>query len=93
MNREEKLLQLLKEADEACQRAIAEAATVGKNWMVEDASNARVQFEEIAEQIRSKTLAPSRGGGLGITRALSEWAPEYLYSAGDAVDQFYMANW
>ena len=61
--------------------------------MVEDASAAKAQFEKLAEQVRSNSLSPSQGGGLGITRALGEWAPDYVYSAGDAVEDFYMHNW
>lgn len=94
MAKEQEFLQLIATALDACDRAVREATTSGEIWMIEDASTARVQFEKIAEQVRSETLRPSQGSGLGITRALSEWgAPTYLYEAGEAVEEFYTRNW
>ena len=93
MAKGQKFLRLLGVALDACDRAAQEATASGEDWMVEDASTAKAQFEKIAEQVRLDTLTPSQGEGLGITRALSEWAPAYLYEAGDAVEDFYKKNW
>jgi hypothetical protein len=93
MNKELEFLRLIDIAIDACQRAVNEGRTNGKAWMVEDASATRSQFEKIARQVQANELAPSQGAGLGITRSLSEWAPDYLYSAGEAVEDFYMTSW
>lgn len=93
MTKEETLLFLLEEAIRACDAAIEEGQKKGVAWLVEDASNARNQFVQLAKLASSGLVGPSGGGGLGITRALSEWAPEYLYTAGEAVEDFYMRNW
>lgn len=93
MAKHQKFLQLIAKALDACDRVVTEAGASGKSWMIEDAGTAKAQFERIAELVRSDSLLPSQGGGLGITRALSEWAPDYLYAAGEAVEEFYMRNW
>ena len=93
MSKDLEFLRRITTALDACDKVIREAAASGEGWMVEDASTAKAQFERIAEQVRSESLLPSQGGGLGITRALSEWAPDYLYAAGEAVEEFYMRNW
>jgi hypothetical protein len=89
MDKEQELLQLIAVAVEAAKQLAAGAA---EQWLREDATNAQLQFEKIAEDLRAGNLAPSHGGGLGITRALGEWAPESLYSVGEAVEDFYMSN-
>lgn len=86
-------LRLIDAAREACEKAKREAIVTGQTWMAEDASAALAQFDKLAEQVRTNTLPSAQGGGLGITRALSEWAPTYLYSAGEAVEDFYMHKW
>lgn len=93
MSRDQEILLLIDAAVDACHRTISEARDRGESWMIEDATAATTQFEKIADQVRSQNLAPSHGGGLGITRALGEWAPDYLYSAGAAVEDFYIHNW
>lgn len=93
MSRDQEFLKLISVALDACEKARLEALSRGESWMVEDAATARSQFGKIAEQVKGNTLAPSQGGGLGITRALSEWAPAYLYAAGEAVEDYYMRNW
>lgn len=93
MTKEQEFLRRIIAALDACDRVVRESTASGESWMVEDASTAKAQFERIAEQVRSNLLLPSQGGGLGITRALSEWAPDYLYVAGEAVEDFYMKNW
>lgn len=74
--------------DLGSQRALVE----GKVHLAEDAEAAERKFADILEQVKNNTLPTSNGGGLGITRALGEWAPDELYDAGDAVETFYMKN-
>ncbi len=93
MSREQDFLRLIFAAIDACEMVRVDAMSKGKNWMAEDADVAKEQFRKIARQAESNTLSPSSGGGLGITRALSEWAPGHLYAAGEAVEDYYMRNW
>jgi len=62
-------------------------------WMAEDAIVAREQFARIKTQALAGQLPLSHGGGLGISRALGEWAPDDLFAAGRAVEEFYRQNW
>ena len=62
-------------------------------WMISDANTAKNQFQRIKTEAMAGKLPPSAGAGLGITRALGEWAPDGLYTAGKAVEDFYRMNW
>jgi hypothetical protein len=80
-------------------RAILVAASVVENcrddraWMVDDARNALEKFRQIRDAAIAGQLPRSSGAGLGITRALGEWAPDELYEAGKAVEDFYKEKW
>ena len=91
-SRELELQKLLRSAISACDRACSEAETAGIDWLRVDALVARGNFQAILEQSVSGSLLPSQGAGLGITRALSEWAPTFLYDAGALVEDFYRKN-
>lgn len=93
MNTEFEFIALIDNAIDKCELAKNEASESGKAWLVENSLSTEAQFNKIREQASSHTLPPSKGGGLGITRALSEWAPPYLYEAGEAVEKYYMENW
>lgn len=78
----------------ACADALVKEATgTDHAWMAEDAATAMKQFQRIKEDALRGHLLPSKGAGLGITRALSEWAPDDLYAAGKAVEDYFRANW
>lgn len=91
-SRELELQKRLRSAIEACDRACSEAEMAGVNWLRDDALVARGNFQAILEQSVSGSLLPSQRAGLGITRALSEWAPTFLYDAGALVEDFYRKN-
>lgn len=77
----------------ACAATLAHEATGSDQaWLAEDANSAMKQFRRIKAEALSGALPPSGGAGLGITRALSEWAPDDLYAAGKAVEYFYRRN-
>jgi len=50
-------------------------------------------FRVLLERAKNGTLQKINGAGLGITRALGEWAPKELYEAGVALESYYMDNW
>jgi hypothetical protein len=62
-------------------------------WMYDNSEIAVSQFSNIREQVSSGTLPLSNGAGLGITRALSEWAPKELCEAGKDIEGFFMKKW
>lgn len=90
MDPEIELISLIDLAIATCQLAQKEAGETHKAWLMSDAALAESQFQKIRDQTLSKTLPSSKGGGLGITRSLSEWAPPYLYKAGEDVEKYYM---
>lgn len=89
MSNEQELLRLINVAIEAAKHVAAEAT---ESWLSEDAANAQLVFEKLAEALKAGKLASPNGAGFGITKALGEWAPEPLFAAGAAVEEFYMEN-
>ncbi len=87
------LLKLIESAISECVRVGQDALSNGQQWMEEDAKTSQSQFEKIRYQLLNDTLPRSDGAGLGITRALSEWAPKSLYDAGLAVEEYYIRTW
>lgn len=78
----------------ACSASLSREMVDTENaWTAEDATTARTQFQRIRDAVLADKLPPSNGAGLGITRALGEWAPDELYAAGKAVEDFYRKNW
>lgn len=73
--------------------AIVESSSEERAWMAEDARNALEKFRQIRDAAIAGKLPRSGGAGLGITRALGEWAPDDLYEAGKAVEDFYREKW
>ena len=66
------------------------AATAGLTWLVEDCELTITNFRAIREQAASGRLPPSKGAGLGITRALGELGvSKELYAAGQALENYY----
>lgn len=86
-------IRLLDEAISCAKSLSREVAATENAWMAEDAENAATQFERIKEEALAERLPPSNGAGLGITRALGEWAPDKLYTAGKTVEDFYRQYW
>lgn len=86
-------IQLLDRAIACSESLSREVLGTDNAWMAEDATTARTQFQRIKNDALADHLPPSNGAGLGVTRALGEWAPEELYAAGKAVEDFYRANW
>ncbi len=72
---------------------VVECSRDESEWMAEDARNALEKFRQLRVAAISGQLPRSRGAGLGITRALGEWAPDDLYQAGKAVEDFYRERW
>lgn len=62
-------------------------------WVQEDAENVEMIFQSLRSKVIENTLPISNGAGLGITRALGEWAPESLYKAGRDVEWYFMNKW
>lgn len=77
----------------ACSDNVLALAVNDDSWMREDAAVAKAQFQRIKNDVLADILPPSVGSGLGITRALGEWAPDELYVAGKAVEDFYREKW
>lgn len=86
-------IKLIDHAIASAESLIKESAKTGQAWMVEDATTAIKQFQRIKDDALTGHLIPSKGAGLGITRALSEWAPKDVYAAGKAVEDYYRLNW
>ena len=91
-SRELEFQTLLSSAIAACGRACSEAEVAGIDWLRDDALVARSNFQAILDGSVSGSLSPSQGAGLGVTRALSEWAPSFLYEVGALVEDFYRKN-
>lgn len=89
-NRTERLVHLI---EQAVATADALAAQSNVTWMQEDARMAAKNFRSLLEKARSGTLKKMEVAGLGITRALSEWAPKELYDAGAALENYYRDEW
>ena len=92
----DKVAELVGLIDIAIAKAIETAARASGTtdaWMSEDATAAMQQLEQLKQQAVSGQLPPSRGGGLGITRALGEWAPDDLFAAGKTVEDYFRQHW
>jgi hypothetical protein len=85
-----RMIQLADAAIDAAQKEKSSAATAGQTWLVEDCELTIANFRAIREQAASGLLPPSRGAGLGITRALVEFGvSKELYAAGQALENYY----
>ena len=87
-----KLDDFIRLVDIAIAKADALATSVAgtaNEWMATDAGTMKVQLERIKNEAIAGSLSPSMGAGLGLSRALGEWAPDDLYEAGVAVENFY----
>lgn len=86
------LILLIDKALSACERCIVESEIKSEAWSLELCRKAILNFKDIRSAAEHGNLPPSKGGGLGISRSLGEWAPVYLVEAGSAVDDFYRHN-
>ena len=85
-----RLIQLADAAIAAAEKEQSSAATLGQSWLVEDCELTIANFRAIREQAISGCLPPSKGAGLGITRALGEFGvSKELYAAGQALENYY----
>lgn len=89
MSKIEEFVRLIDVAISRAEAVSAQAARAQSEWLVADAAAAKAQFERLKQQALSGELAPSQGAGLGVSRALGEWAPDDLLDAGVAVENFY----
>ena len=62
------------------------------DWQGHQAKSAVENIRTLREQAAQGILPRSNGAGLGITRALGEWAPDDVYQAGCALEQHYVEN-
>ncbi len=79
--------------EQAVEIAEAVARDTQEEWLAIDARAAAGKLKGIGETAAAGELQASGGAGLGIARALSEWAPVELYDAGKAVEDFYKERW
>jgi hypothetical protein len=91
---EEQLIRLIDKAISEAEHVIQHAKSRATDWLEEDANTAKKNFEELRKKVLRGELKESEGNGLGITRGLSEMnAPNNLYKAGKALDEFYQKHW
>jgi len=84
------MIQLADAAIDAAQKEKSSAAAAGQTWLVEDCELTIANFGAIRELAASGRLSPSKGAGLGITRALGEFGvSKELYAAGQALENYY----
>jgi len=93
MNMKAEFIRLIDHAISCSDLLAKSVKDTDKSWMAEDAITAKDQFQRIKDDALDDKLLPSKGAGLGITRALGEWAPDEMYAAGKAVEDFFRANW
>ena len=86
-------LQLISKAISVAEDIAHASEGTAEGWMAIDALSTADQLRRIADQVNTGAIPPSNGAGLGITRALSEWAPERLYNAGKEVEDYYRQHW
>lgn len=85
-----RMIQLADAAIAEAQKEQSSAASAGKTWLVEDCELTIANFRAIREQVSAGLLPPSRGAGLGITRALGDFGVSTeLYAAGQALERYY----
>src|SRR5687768_12579687 len=75
------LLSLLDRAIAEAEKAVRDGGEQGAAWLAEDATMTKRNLLHLRQRVAADELPPSGGAGLGISRALSEWAPKYLYEA------------
>lgn len=80
---------LLEEAILLCDQAIEEGRRTEKPYYVRHGLEAKERFIAMRDNALTRPLPPPTGSGLGITKELGEWAPDYLYSAGKSVEAYY----
>lgn len=80
---------LLEKAIFACNQAIEEGQRMGKPHYVRHGLEAKERFIAMRDNAIIRPLPPPSGSGLGITKELGEWAPNYLYDAGKSVETYY----
>jgi hypothetical protein len=88
MKKSEDLLRLIEEAiviAEAYEKSGASA-----DWLKSDCHLFIQNLQKLSQRVQSGEDCSSEGAGLGITRFLSEIeAPDDLYAAGRAIDEFF----
>jgi hypothetical protein len=67
-------------------------ASTGPEWRQEQARIALENISAFKEQAIQGTLPSSRGSGLGISRALGEWAPDDVCQAGYELERQFVEN-
>lgn len=87
------IVALIDVAIDEAEKVKKDAVERGTEWLVEDAQMAIDNFSRIKEKALSNQLPSSDGAGMGISRALSEWAPDALYKAGKALEDYYRDFW
>lgn len=84
---------LLDQAIAEAEKAAQEGGEQALAWIVDDAAMTRSNLLQLRQRVINGELPPSGGAGLGMSRALSEWAPKQLYEAAKAVEDFYRSEW
>jgi hypothetical protein len=91
MNEEtDEFIRLVGETITQCDRAIADGKVKNKPWFVELGEEAKARLIAMKTNALSRGLPAATGSGLGISRALGEWAPDYLRDAGYELESFYI---
>lgn len=92
--RQVELSRLIDKAMAECDASYEEACQNGKDGIAACSKEAKIQFAKIKRQVIDGSLPSWNGAaGLGITRALGEFASKKLYDAGDVVEKYYMDFW
>ena len=93
MGKPDEIIRLIDYAIVCARSLILAVSGTSQEWMADDATLFISKLLDLKDRTLAGTLPPSHGAGLGFTRELDEWAPNDLYSAGKAVEDFYRANW
>lgn len=93
MSKTDDFVRLIDVAISTAEAVSAQAVKAQRSGTADAAANAKAQFELLKQRALNNELLPSNGAGLGITRALDEWAPDDLFAAGLAVESFYRQHY
>ncbi len=92
METKEQFVKLLDATIEETKKVILDATVAKKKWMIEDAEVTMSLFIAIRKKVQEGKLPESKGSGLGIVKALGEWAPKTLNHLGYEIEKFYMKH-
>jgi hypothetical protein len=94
MDNKSEFINIVDRAIEVAQRIADNDSGEYQRHTVEDATKVIRIFSNFRDELVEDQIPLFRGGGLGITKGLSEWGvPSELYDVGYEIESFYRNSW